>query len=229
MTDPQPKVASPGDKQPVKKILMQTRQAFFFAMGLTFVIDMLSVTPLLYMMSAFDRVLSSRSGVTLVSLTLVVIAFYVFWSALEWIRSRLMIRLSLRIDWDLAADVFDASFRRYVGRKNVNVQQLLGDLQALRQFMTGPPVLSLMDAPFAFVFIAIGAVFHPYLAVFAFCASLLMLIVTYLTTKVTTPKQDAESALAAAKAQAAEHAQASSQAQEAAKAQLDIANKALWR
>lgn len=187
MTDPQPKVASPGDKQPVKKILMQTRQAFFFAMGLTFVIDMLSVTPLLYMMSAFDRVLSSRSGVTLVSLTLVVIAFYVFWSALEWIRSRLMIRLSLRIDWDLAADVFDASFRRYVGRKNVNVQQLLGDLQALRQFMTGPPVLSLMDAPFAFVFIAIGAVFHPYLAVFAFCASLLMLIVTYLTTKVTTP------------------------------------------
>ena len=187
MTDLQPKVATRGDKQPVKKILMQTRQAFFFAMGLTFVIDILSITPLLYMMSAFDRVLSSRSGVTLVSLTLVVIAFYVFWSALEWIRSRLMIRLSLRIDWDLAADVFDASFRRYVGRKNVNVQQLLGDLQSLRQFMTGPPVLSIMDAPFAFVFIGIGAVFHPFLAIFAFCASLLMLIVTYLTTKVTTP------------------------------------------
>lgn len=187
MTDSPPKVATPGDKKPVKKILGQTRQAFFFAIGLTFVIDLLSVTPLLYMMSAFDRVLSSRSGVTLVSLTLVVIAFYVFWSALEWIRSRLMIRLSLRIDWDLAADVFDASFRRYVGRKNVNVQQLLGDLQALRQFMTGPPVLSLIEAPFALVFIGIGAIFHPYLAIFAFCASLLMLIVTYLTTKVTTP------------------------------------------
>lgn len=187
MTDTQPKVATRGDKQPVKKILGQTRQAFFFAIGLTFVIDLLSVTPLLYMMSAFDRVLSSRSGVTLVSLTLVVIAFYVFWSALEWIRSRLMIRLSLRIDWDLAADVFDASFRRYVGRKNVNVQQLLGDLQALRQFMTGPPVLSLIEAPFALVFIGIGAIFHPYLAIFAFSASLLMLIVTYLTTKVTTP------------------------------------------
>lgn len=187
MTKLQPKVATRGDKQPVKKILAQTRQAFFFAMGLTFVIDMISVTPLLYMMSAFDRVLSSRSGVTLVSLTLVVIAFYVFWSALEWIRSRLMIRLSLRIDWDLAADVFDASFRRYVGRKNVNVQQLLGDLQALRQFMTGPPVLSIIEAPFALVFIGIGAIFHPYLAIFAFGASLLMLIVTYLTTKVTTP------------------------------------------
>jgi len=180
-------VASAGDKRPVRKVLMQTRQAFFFALGLTFIIDLLSITPLLYMMSAFDRVLSSRSGVTLVSLTLVVIAFYVFWSALEWIRSRLMIRLSLRIDWDLAANVFDASFRRYVGRKNVNVHQLLGDLQSMRQFLTGPPVLSLMDAPFALVFIAIGAVFHPYLAIFALCATLVLLVFSYLSSKVTTP------------------------------------------
>ena len=187
MSEQQNPVASAGDKRPVRKVLMQTRQAFFFALGLTFIIDLLSITPLLYMMSAFDRVLSSRSGVTLVSLTLVVIAFYVFWSALEWIRSRLMIRLSLRIDWDLAADVFDASFRRYVGRKNVNVHQLLGDLQSMRQFLTGPPVLSLMDAPFALVFIAIGAVFHPYLAIFALCATLVLLVFSYLSSKVTTP------------------------------------------
>jgi len=187
----QPQIASktPGvkDKAPVRTILMQCRQAFFFAMGLTIVIDILSITPMLYMLSAFDRVLGSRSGVTLVSLTLIVIAFYVFWSALEWIRSRLMVRLSLRIDWDLAADVFDASFRRYVGRKNVNVQQLLGDLVTLRQFLTGPPVLSLMDAPFAIVFIFIGGIFHPYLAIFAASASLLMLVVSYLSTKITTP------------------------------------------
>lgn len=187
MTEATTPIASKGDKQPVRKVLMQARRAFFFAMGLTLVIDTLSITPLLYMMNTMDRVLSSRSGVTLVSLTAVVLAFYVFWSALEWVRSRLMIRLSLRIDWDMAADVFDASFRRYVGRKNVNVQQLLGDLQSLRGFLTGPPVLSLMDAPFALVFIAIGGIFHPYLAVFAFGASVLMLLVSYLTTKVTTP------------------------------------------
>jgi len=63
----------------------------------------------------------------------------------------------------------------------------LGDLQALRSFLTGPPVLSLMDAPFALVFIWIGALFHPYLAAFAFGSSVLMLILSYLTTKVTTP------------------------------------------
>ncbi len=172
---------------PVRKILKQCRQAFFLAFVLTFVIDLLSITPMLYMMSTMDRVLSSRSYVTLFSLTLLVIAFYVFWSALDWIRTRLMIRISLRIDWDLAAHVFDASFRRYVGRKNINVHQLLGDLLSLRQFFTGGSALTLMDAPFAVVFIFIGALFHPYLAIFAVASSVLMVAVSYFSIKITTP------------------------------------------
>ena len=172
---------------PVRVILGQCRKAFVLAFMLTFVIDLLSITPMLYMMNTMDRVLSSRSGVTLVSLTLLVVACYVFWSALDWIRARLMVRLSLRIDWDLAANVFDASFRRYVGRKNINVHQLLGDLLALRQFFTGNSALSLMDAPFAIIFIFIGALFHPYLAIFATCASALMIAVSYFSIKITGP------------------------------------------
>jgi ABC-type branched-subunit amino acid transport system ATPase component len=174
-------------EEPVRQILLQCRQAFVLALMLTIVIDLLSITPMLYMMNTMDRVLSSRSGVTLVSLTLLVIAFYVFWSALDWIRSRLMVRISLRIDWDLASHVFDASFRRYVGRKNINVHQLLGDLLSLRQFFTGQSALTLMDAPFAVIFIFIGALFHPYLAVFAVCSSVLMVAVSYFSIKITSP------------------------------------------
>ena len=196
---------------PVRKILMQCRNAFWFAFGLTLVIDIISITPLLYMMSVMDRVLSSKSGITLVSLTLIVIAFYVFWSALEWIRNRLMVRLSLRIDWELAADVFDASFRRYVGRKNVNVHQLMADLLALRQFFTGTPAQALMDAPFAIVFIWIGALFHPYLAIFAAGASVLMLVVSYLTIKMTSPilkeSQDANTEASRVAANSLRHAE----------------------
>ena len=132
---------------------------------LTFVIDLLSIAPMLYMMSTMDRVVNTRSMVTLVSLTAIIVAVYIFWSSLEWIRTRLLVNLSLKIDWDLGANIFDASFRRHVGRKNVNVQQLLGDLVSLRNFLTGPPLLALMDAPFAFVFIIIGGIFHPYLAI----------------------------------------------------------------
>lgn len=177
----------PREDPPLRKVLGQCRQTFVLMLVLTTVIELLSVTPLLYMINVFDRVISSRSGITLVSLTVMVVALYVFWSSMEWIRGRLMVRLSLRIDWDLSADVFDASFRRYVGRKNVNVHQLLGDMLNLRQFLTGAPLLALMSAPFALVFIVIAAFFHPYLAAFALVASVLMVVFTYLSFKVSGP------------------------------------------
>jgi len=178
----------PADgRKPIESVLHSCRRSFYIAFMVTAVVDILGIVPILYMMNVFDRAISSKSGITLLSLTALVVAVYIFWSALEWIRSRLMVRLSLRIDWDLSADIFDASFRRYVGRKNVNVHQLLGDLTTLRQFLTGAGVLSLMDAPFAIVFIIIGGLFHPYLAIFALVAAIVMLITTYLTQKMTSP------------------------------------------
>lgn len=183
----EPRQLSADGRKPIATILHQCRRSFYLAFIITAFIDILGIVPMLYMMNVFDRVISSRSGATLISLTLLVIALYIFWSALEWIRTRIMVRLSLRIDWDLSAEVFDASFRRYVGRKNVDMHQLLGDLTTLRQFLTGKGVLSLMDAPFGIVFIIVGGLFHPYLAIFAVVASVLMLVVTYLTQKVTSP------------------------------------------
>lgn len=186
-------LAQPKEDPPLRKLLGQCRKTFVLMTIMTLVIEILSITPLLYMINVFDRVMSSRSGITLVSLTLMVVGMYVFWSALEWIRSRLMIRLSLRIDWDMAPDVFDASFRRHVNRKNVNVHQLLGDMLSLRQFLTGAPLIAILAAPFAVVFIGIAAIFHPYLAYFALAASVLMVVLTYLSLKVTTPiMQEAE-------------------------------------
>ena len=177
-----------GDgRKPLQTILLECRRSFYLVFIITVVADLLSLAPLLYMMQVMDRVIGARSGITLVSLTAVIIAFYVFWSAIEWIRSRLLVRLSLRIDWDLSADIFDASFRRYVGRKNVNVHQVLGDLTNVRQFLTGQGVLTIMDAPFAIIFIFVGGLFHPYLAIFALVMSVVYVVLGYLTQKVTTP------------------------------------------
>lgn len=172
---------------PIGDVLLRCKRSFLFVMVLCVVIELLSLAPIIYMWNSFDRVLSSRSLITLVSLTVLVVAVYVFWSALEWIRTRLMVRLSLRLDWELAAPIFDASFRRHVGRKNVNVHQVLGDLMALRQFLSGKGALAVMEAPFALIFIAIGAAFHPYLAVFSLIAAGVMLITTLSQQKVSSP------------------------------------------
>jgi PrtD family type I secretion system ABC transporter len=169
------------------EVLRQCRSAFVFAFVLTAVVEALSVVPILYTINLYDRVLASRSEITLVSLTVLVFGSYLFWSGLEWIRQRLLVRISLRIDWDLAADTFDMSFRRHAGRRQVNVHQVLGDLIQVRQFLSGSPLLALMSAPFAIMFIAFGALFHPWLAIFSLCAALVLLGATWMTQRVSAP------------------------------------------
>jgi len=173
--------------KPVSQLLKACRHSFYLVFVFTAITECLAVAPMLYMMSTYDRVISTRSGVTLVSLTLLIVGVYLFWSSLEWMRTRLLIRISLRTDWDLAADVFDASFRRSVGRRGVNVQQLMGDVVSFRQFMTGEPILALMSAPFAIVFVIVGALFHPLLAAFIAVAVVLMMVSAWFTQKLSSP------------------------------------------
>lgn len=177
---------SPASSTPVGEVLQQCRRSFWAIAVLSLVVELVSLAPIVYMWNAFDRVLSSRSVVTLVSLTTLVVGVYLFWSAMEHVRGRLMVRLSLRVDWELAAEVFDASFRRSVGRRALNVQQVMADLLELRQFLGGRGVLALISAPFALVFIIVGAVFHPYLAVFSLVSTAVMLIATLVNRRITT-------------------------------------------
>jgi PrtD family type I secretion system ABC transporter len=99
------------------------------------------------------------------------------------------LRLSLRIDWDLAASTFDASFRQQVARRNVNVHKALGNVVSLRQFLTGQSLVALMSAPFVPIYIVVGFLFHPYLAFFALAASALMVLAGWGTQKLTSPLQ----------------------------------------
>lgn len=183
----------------VAGVLQQCRRAFVLIFLLTTVTEILSIVPMLYMLNMYDRVLSSRSEVTLVSLTLLICGVYLFWTGLEWIQRRLMVRISLRIDWDLAENVYDTAFRRHLNRRQANIHQVLGDLVNLRQFLTGAPILALMSAPFAVLFILFSALFHPYLALFSLAASVLLLGITFWTQKVSTPMlRDANNASAEA-------------------------------
>lgn len=174
-------------KSPILLILRQCKHSFYLAFAITGIVQFLSLAPIIYMWNVFDRVISARSGITLVSLTVLVVAVFGFWSLLEWVRNRLFIRLSARLDWDLATSVFDASFRRHVGQKDVNLHQLLSGLLILRQALTGRPILAVMDAPFGIMFIAFGFFFHPLLAVFILAATLLVVVTSYASQKISAP------------------------------------------
>ncbi|MCE2679845.1 MAG: type I secretion system permease/ATPase [Burkholderiales bacterium] len=179
--------ADQAELSPLRKALQECKTAFSLMAFITFVTNILGIVPTLYMMNMYDRVLSSKSGVTLISLMVLVIGVYLFWSALEWIRNRIMIRISLRIDWDLAAKAFDASFRRNAGRRKVNIQQVMGDLLTLRQFLTGRSLIAVVDAPFSIIYIIVGGLIHPLLAAFSFASTFIVGVIAVMNRKVATP------------------------------------------
>lgn len=187
MAAAQPAAGQSSVQKPLQRLLRDCRHSFYLVFFFTFLTEILAVAPILFMLSVYDRVINARSGITLVSLTVLIIGIYLFWSAIEWMRTRLLIRVSLRVDWDLASEVFDASFRRSVGRQAINVQQLMMDLVTVRQFVTGEPILALMAAPFAIIFVIVGAIFHPFLALFIFVSVVLMMVSAYINTKVSDP------------------------------------------
>ena len=183
----QPQAGQTVVQKPIETLLRDCRHSFYLVFLFTFITEALAIAPMIYMWNVFDRVISARSGVTLVSLTILMMGLYLFWSAIDWMRTRLLIRISLRIDWDLASDIFDAVFRRSVTRQMVNVQQLMGDLVTVRQFLTGTPLQALVAAPFAVIYIIIGALFHPYLAAFIALSMVLMSASAYANSKVSAP------------------------------------------
>lgn len=175
------------ERGPISSLIFNSRKVFFLAFALSAVTQVISLAPIIYMMNMFDRVMTSRSVVTLVSLTIILLAAYIFSNSVDWLRRRLLMRFALRLDWDLAADVFDASFRKFVGRGRVNVQQVMGDLVALRKFFHGGLFITLIEVPYAVLFALVCFMVHPWLGFFALVSVALMTFFAILKARAVTP------------------------------------------
>ena len=73
------------------------------AVGFSVVISLLALAPTLYMLEVYERVVNSRSTVTLLMLTLMVVFAYALMEFLEKIRIALLRASSVRVDQKLSA------------------------------------------------------------------------------------------------------------------------------
>ncbi|PZP56247.1 MAG: type I secretion system permease/ATPase, partial [Azospira oryzae] len=105
--------------------LWSLRRIFLITGGFSFVINMLLLVPALYMLQIYDRVLSSRNEYTLLMLTLLVLGLYALMAALEWVRSRLLVRAGSLLDAQMHARVFTAAFEANLRSVGVNAGQAL--------------------------------------------------------------------------------------------------------
>lgn len=133
--------------------------------------NLLMLTPSIYMLSAYDRVLSSGSIPTLGMLTLIMVFALVVMGGFEWIRSQVMIRVSNKFDFALSGRLYDISLKQalYSGGSNTQAAPIQ-DLNGLRQFVTGNGLFAFFDAPWLPIYIMVMFMFHPwygYIAIFA--------------------------------------------------------------
>lgn len=166
-------------------IILGFRQAFLRVGAFSFVINMLMLMPAIYMLQIYDRVLVSRSGTTLVLLTVITVVLFVLMSILEYVRSGILVRVGNQLDVALANRVFTAAFERNLQRQGGNPAQALGDLTALRQFLTGSGIFAFFDTPWTPVFIIVAALLHPLIGLFCLVGGVILLALAWLNEMLT--------------------------------------------
>lgn len=161
-------------KRDIDAALLRYRRLFGVLALFSGVINLLMLVPSIYMMQVFDRVLTSRNETTLLMLSLILLCFFAVSCGLEWVRGQVMIKMSAGLDAQLGERVFDAAFLRSLKEHNSNPAQVLSDLNNIRQFVTGPGLIALFDAPWLPIYLIATFLFHPWLGVFTVVGSLIL-------------------------------------------------------
>lgn len=159
----------------------------FISVGIfSLFVNALMLVPTFYMLQVYGRVVTSGSISTLVMLTIIMSILVITSGSLEWIRSRIMVRVSTKLDVLLSRDVYKASFKRALESGGMDASaQPLNDLTNLRQFITGNGLFAFFDAPWLPIYIAVMFMFHPYYGWVAIASAIILLILAYANEKVT--------------------------------------------
>lgn len=142
-------------------VLAATRSVAAWVFGVSVVINLLMLTGPMYMLQVYDRVLASGSLQTLLVLSLFALVLYLFFGALEYLRSRVMTRLAHKLDSLLAGHLFQQELEGNHGRRGNSAS--VSDGETLRQFVSGPGCTAIFDVPWTPVFLAVVFLFHPVL------------------------------------------------------------------
>lgn len=165
--------------------LRASKRGFFAAGFFSLFINLLMLTAPLYMLQVYDRVVASRSLETLLFLTMMMVFMFAVMGTLEWVRSRILVRVGNQLDRYLSQRVYSAMFELGVKNPAQRSAQPLSDLTNVRQFMTGNGMFAFFDAPWMPIYIGLLFFFHPAFGWFAVGAAIILFIVAILNERST--------------------------------------------
>ncbi|PVZ60819.1 type I secretion system permease/ATPase [Pseudomonas sp. B1(2018)] len=165
----------------LQEALRLCRSSFMSVGFFSLFINALMLVPTFYMLQVYGRVVTGGSLTTLAMLTIILTFLLVTMGLLEWVRSRIMVRVSTRLDVLLGRDVYRASFKRALDSAGQDASaQPLSDLTGLRQFMSGNGLFAFFDAPWLPIYIAVLFLFHPWYGWTAIGCALILLALAWI-------------------------------------------------
>lgn len=178
--------ANQTTKSELEQTLRACKQYFIYAGVFSAAVNILMLTPIIYMLTVYDRVVASGSLSTLAMLTLLMVSLLLAVGGFEWVRSMILISASNRLEAMLRKRVSDATFKRALLTGGMNASaQPIHDLTNLRQFLTGNGLFAFFDAPWFPAYIGVMFMFHPWFGVAGIVSGAIMVALAFTTEKVT--------------------------------------------
>ncbi len=125
-------------------------------------INILMLSPAIYMLQVFDRAVGSSSESTLLMLTLILVFLLSAMGVLEWVRGQLFLQASGKLNELLGDRAFNLSFKRalHAGDREGISSQPLQDLGTLRNYLANGGPGAFFDAPWVPIYIVVMFLFH---------------------------------------------------------------------
>ena len=133
------------------------------AVGFSTLISLLALMPTVYMLEVYDRVVNSRSSMTLLMLTVLIVLAYAVMELLEKVRGSLMRAAGVQVDEALSKRIYEAMFQVFLKRQVGGSMQVLNDLKVVREFLANPALMAILEAPVALVALALIFAISPVL------------------------------------------------------------------
>lgn len=153
------------------------KMAFVGVFIVSAVLNILMLTGPVFMLQVYDRVLSSSSVPTLVVLGLITLSLYLLSGLLDILRSRALLRISMRVYTKLCNPSLRANIRLPVllGNKGAGVHPGR-DLDTIRRFLGSQGPASIFDLPFMPLYFVLIFMMHSALGYLALSGGLLIFV-----------------------------------------------------
>ena len=92
----------------IRGALKSSKSGFIAAGFFSLFINLIMLTSPLYMLQVYDRVVASRSLETLLFLTLIMLFMFGVMGVLEWVRSRILVRISNQMNHQISQQGYSA-------------------------------------------------------------------------------------------------------------------------